>query len=186
MRTRLILTIIATLALAGCATGSTPTPASPSPVASPSPAAEASPSPAASASSAGPEPVLVRVQFDGTSCRYFGPEVFPEGAAVKFQLVPSPEGVDEVSLAVFGVTADMPSDFLDRVIIPASETPAWVLTDHLAIQLGPGEMYFFMTYKVPSEVAVAVGCFTDSGVPATPPTQRDAMYPAALLWVIPK
>jgi hypothetical protein len=177
MRTRLILTAVAALALAACSSGTTaapsPTAAAPSPSSVVTPAAVAPlPSPAASVAA-----VPVKVHFDGQRCTYLGPEAFPAGTLVDFQFSATPETADLVALVISGVTKDVPVDVLDRAL-PVTGVPSWALETHEAFLGGPGSMLFTMIYRDASEVAVFVGC-------VTAPEANNTLYPAALLWAIP-
>jgi glucose/arabinose dehydrogenase len=184
MRIRLTAAVVA-VALAACSTGGTPSPA-----ASPSPATSLSPAPSPSSipsesPTASTAVIPVKVTFDGTTCRYLGPEVFPEGTIVKFEYAPTASQADTTGLVVFGVTEGMPADVLDHSVTQASQAPAWVVQLHLGLQPGPGDMLYTMRYADANEVAVLVSCGTSADEPAVPPATDDTLYPAALLWAMP-
>jgi hypothetical protein len=187
MRTRILLISVVALALVACSTGTT---AAPSPAASPSPAPVGSPSPSPAAASPSVTPLAVKVTFDGTTCSYLGPTVVPDGTPMRFEYSNS---TADGGLVVGGVTSNVPANVLGAPIKHASVIPAWFDQGHydvLAATSGALEITLtndpkaivtdeMMSDPNPADVAFFVGCPTQE-------TTTDTMYPAALIWLLPK
>ncbi len=174
MRSQYLIVGLLAVAMAGCASGGSQSPAGGSNRASPSPSAPTS-----------TEPLVilgVRVHWDGAQCSYEGPMVIRAGTTTRFEYT-FDEGLDAPLLVVAGAR---PGTTWEMVVeatqtYRASEVPPWAIVTGIAtIQAGTSALY-----PVDSDIAgeavggYFVGCATapisDGGT--------DVMYPAALLLI---
>ena len=132
MRRLTTLVSAAVLFLAGCTSAGAPTSEPPTPSATPEP------SEAAPAATAAPDPLQVRVTFDGEKCVYEGPPVVPDGTEVRFEFEPTAATADISAIVVGPVIAGMSRDEVEADLQghPAHIQPRWVSDYNYAF--GPG------------------------------------------------
>lgn len=142
MRRLIPFAAVAVLVIAGC-TSSGGAPATPEP-----PSASVPPESAAHtvAPTMTPEPIEVRVTFDGEACVYEGPTVFLDGTRVQFEFVPTDETADISALIVGSVDPGTSSDQIrsDYSTLKASEQPKWFHSTDYKVAYGPGSFEYTM------------------------------------------